>query len=68
MSHTRVRMTVYKKMPPGTTVEVTDGNSLPGDGFGTIEMGLDQQGSTTKPVGIVAVACVPGFHGTCCSS
>ena len=41
MSHTRVGMTAYKKAPPGTTVEVTDGTILPVDGFGTIEMDLD---------------------------
>ena len=31
------------------------------DGFGTIEVGLDQPGNTAKPVKMVAVAYVPGL-------
>ena len=61
MSHTQARVTAYKKAPPGTTVEVTDGTILPVDGFGTIEVDLDQPGTTTKPVKMVAVAYVPGL-------
>ena len=45
MSHTRTGMTAYKKASPGTSVEVADGTILPVDGFGTIEMDLDQPGS-----------------------
>ena len=60
MFHTRVGMTAYKKAPPGTTVDVTDGTILPVDEFGTIEMDLDQPGTTNKPMKMVAVAYVPG--------
>ena len=41
MSHTRAEMTAYKKALPGTPVEVADGNILPVDGFGIIEVDLD---------------------------
>ena len=56
MSHTRAGITVYKKASPRTTVEAADGNILLVDGFGTIEVNLDQPGSTTKPVRMSAVA------------
>ena len=52
-------MTAYKKTPAGTTVEVDDGTILPVDSFGTVEVNLDQPGTTTKPVEIVSVAYVP---------
>ena len=59
MSHTRAGVTAYKTASPGTTVEVANGTMLPVDGFGTIETGLDQPGTTTKPVKMIAVAHVP---------
>ena len=61
MPHNRPGMTAYKKAPPGTTTEVADETILPVDGFETIEVDLDQSGSTTEPVKMVAVAYVPGF-------
>ena len=57
--HTRAEMTSYKKAPARTTVEVADGTRLPVNGFRTIEVDLDQPGTTTKPVKMVAVAYVP---------
>ena len=47
------------------TVEVADGTILPVDGFGTVEVDLDQSGTTTKPVKMVAVAYMPRICGTC---
>ena len=41
MSHTRAGMTAYKQASPGTTVEIADGNVLPVDGFGRLEVDLD---------------------------
>ena len=35
-------MTAYKKALAGTTVEVSDRTILPVDGFGTVEVDLDQ--------------------------
>ena len=67
MSHTSAVITVYKKVPPGTIVEDTDGISLPVDGFGQVEVDLDQPGTTTKPVKMVSVAYVPGLRGIYCS-
>ena len=61
MSHTRAGMTADKKTPAGTTFEVADGTILPVDGFGTVGVDLDQPGTTTKPVKMVAVAYVPGL-------
>ena len=61
MSHTRVGMFAYKKALPGTTVEIADGNILPVDGFGRIEVDLDQPDHTTKMVKMDDVADVPGF-------
>ena len=61
-------MTSYKKMPTGTTVEIADGTILPVDGLETVEMDLDQPGSTTKPVKAVAVAYVPGLSRTLMST
>ena len=61
MSHTRARMSAYKKASPGTNVEIADGNILPVDGFGRIEMDLDQPGRTTKMVKMDDVAYVPGL-------
>ena len=43
-----------------TTVEVADGIILPVDGFRTVEVNLDQPGTTRKPVKMVSVAYVPG--------
>ena len=60
-SHTQVGVTAYKKVPAGTTVEVADGTIMPVDRFGTIEVDLDQPGTTTKPVKMVVVAYVPGL-------
>ena len=48
MFHTRAGMTKYKKASPGTTVEVANGNILPVNGFGTIEVDQDQLGNTAK--------------------
>ena len=53
-------MTTYKKAPAGTSVEVADGRILQVDGFGTVEVDLDQSDTTTKPVKMVSVAYVPG--------
>ena len=61
MSHTRTGMEAYKKASPRITIEVADGIVLPVDGFETIEVDLDQSGSTTKPVKIVAVEYMPGL-------
>ena len=47
--------------PARTTVEVANGTILPVNGFGTIEVDLDQPGTTTKPVKMVSVAYVPGL-------
>ena len=57
-SHTQDGMTAYKKAPAGTTVEVDDGPILPVDGFGTVEVDLDQPGTTTKPMKMVSVGYV----------
>ena len=62
MSHTCAGITSYKKASPKTTVKVADGNILPADGFGTIEVDLDQLSSTTKPMRMVTVAYVPGHR------
>ena len=40
MSDTRAGMSAYKKASPGTTVEIADGDILPMDGFGRIEVDL----------------------------
>ena len=61
MSHTRAEMSAYKKASPGTNVEVADGHILPMDGFGRIEVDLDQPGCTTKMVKMDDVAYVPGL-------
>ena len=61
ISHTRAGMSVYKKASPGTNVEIADGNILPVDGFGRIEVDLDQPGHTTKMVKMDDVAYVPGL-------
>ena len=61
MSHTRAGMSAYKKTSPGTTVEIADANILPVDGFGRIEVDLDQPGHTTKMVKMDDVAYVPGL-------
>ena len=61
MSHIRVGMTAYRKAYPGTTVEVANGTNLLVDGFGTIAVDLDQSGTRTKPVKMVAIAYAPGL-------
>ena len=61
MSHTRAEMSAYKKASPGTNVEIADGNILPVDEFGRIEVELDQPGNTTKMVKMNDVAYVPGL-------
>ena len=61
MSHTRAGMSAYKKALPGTNVEVADGNILLVDGFGRIEVDLDQPDHTTKMVKMDDVAYVPGL-------
>ena len=61
MSHTRAEMSAYKKASPGTNVEIADGNILPVDEFGRIEVELNQSGNTTKMVKIDDVAYVPGL-------
>ena len=61
MSHACAGMSAYKKASPGTTVEIADGNILPVDGFGRIEVDLDQPGHTTKMVKMDDVAYVPGL-------
>ena len=59
MSHTRAVMSANKNVSPGTTVAIADGNILPVDGFGRIEVDLDQPGHTTKMVIMDDVAYVP---------
>ena len=54
-------MTAYKKVSAGTTVEVADGTILPVDRFGTLEVDLDQPGTTTKPAKMVSVEYMPGL-------
>ena len=61
MSYTRAGMSAYMKASPGTTVEIADCNILPVDGFGRIEVDLDQPGHTTKIVKMDGVAYVPGL-------
>ena len=61
MSHTRAGMFAYKVASPGTNVQIADGNILPADGFGRIEVDLDQPGHTTKVVKMDDVAYVPGL-------
>ena len=61
MSHTRAGMSAYKKASPGTNVEIADVNILPVNGFGRIEVDLDQPGHTTKMVKMDDVAYVPGL-------
>ena len=61
MSHTRARKSAYKKASPGTSVEIADGNILPVDGFGRIEVDLDQPGHTTKMVKVDDAAYVTGI-------
>ena len=61
MSHTRAGMTAYKKAPAGRTVEVADEIILPVDGFGIVEVDLDQPSTATKPLKVVSVEYVPGL-------
>ena len=48
MSHTQAGMTAYKKAPAGTIADVADETIFPVDGFGTVEVDLDQPGTTTS--------------------
>ena len=59
MSHTRAGTSAYKKASPGTNVEIADSNILPVDGFGGIEVDLDQPGHTTKMMKMDDVVYVP---------
>ena len=59
MSHTRAGMSPYKEASPGTNVEIADGNILPVNGFGRVEVDLDQPGHTTMMVKMDDVAYVP---------
>ena len=61
MSHTQAGMTAYKNAPAGTTVGVADGITLTVDGFGTVEVDLDQPGTTTNLVKMVSVPYMPGL-------
>ena len=61
MSHTRAGMSAYKKASPGTNVEIANGNILPVDGFGRIEVDLNQLGHATKMVKMDDLAYVPGL-------
>ena len=61
MSHTRARMSAYKKASLGKNVEIADGIILPVDGFGKIEVDLDQPEHTTKMVKMDDVAYVLGL-------
>ena len=61
MTHTRAGMIAYKKASTGTNVENADGDILPVDGFGRIEVDLDQPGHTTKMVQMDDIAHVPGL-------
>ena len=55
-------MAAYENASSETTIEVADGTILPVDGFGIIEVDLDQPGTTTRPVKMVVdVAYVPGL-------
>ena len=59
ISHTRAGLSAYKKASPGTNVEIAEGDILLVDGFGRIEVDLDQPGHTTKVVMMDDVAYVP---------
>ena len=61
MSLTRAGMSAYKNASPETNVEIADGNILPVDGLGRIELDLDQPDHTTKIVKMDDVAYVPGL-------
>ena len=59
VSHTQAGMIAYKKAPAGTTVEVADGTVLLVNGFGAVEVDLDQPGTTIKLVKMASIAYVP---------
>ena len=48
-------ITAYKEAPAGMTVEVADRIILPVDGFGAVEVDLNQPDTTSKPVKMVSV-------------
>ena len=54
-------MPAYKKASPGTTGEIANGNILLVEGFGRVDVDLDQPGHTTKMVKMDDVAYVPGL-------
>ena len=56
MFHTQTRLTACKKEPAGTTFDIFDGTIFPVDRFGTIEVDLDQPGTTIKTVKIIVCA------------
>lgn len=60
MSHTLDGMSIYKKASPGTNIEVYDGNVLPVNEFGRIDVDVYQPGPTTGMVRMNDVAYVPG--------
>ena len=61
MFHTQAEIAAYKNVPAGTSVKVADRIILPVGGFGTVEVDLDQPGTTTKPVKRVSVGYVPSL-------
>ena len=61
MPHTQAGLTTYKKAPAGTTVEVADRTILLVYEFGTVEVDLDQPGTTTKPMKIDSVTYLSGL-------
>ena len=60
-NNTRAGMSAYEKASLGTNVEIPDGSILPVDGFGRIEVDLDQPSHTTNMVKMDDVAYVPGL-------
>ena len=55
MFHTMDEITAYKEAPAVMTVEVADRIILPVDGFGAVEVDLNQPDTTSKPVKMVSV-------------
>ena len=67
-SHSRAGVIAYKKVPADKTVEVANGTILLVDRFGTIEVDLDQPGTTTKPVRLLPSRMCQYIRGTYCPS
>ena len=60
-------MTTYEKAPAGTTVAVANETILPVGRFGIIVVGLNQLGTMTRSMKMVAVAYArQDFGETCC--